>query len=79
MNEKDVKKLLQSDTGVAEVEMMERQLQQLGISGVPFYIIDNKFGISGAQQPEAFIKAFEEVAQPASDSEEACDVDNKNC
>lgn len=82
MNETSVRNLLESEAGAVEVEMMERQLQQLGISGVPFYIIENKFGISGAQQPEAFIQAFEEIASSRSvnpGDAEACDVDQKNC
>lgn len=58
-----VENLLNSDEGAAEVEGMERQLQQLGITGVPFYIIDNKYGLSGAQPSEVFVKAFEEAGQ----------------
>ncbi len=71
---------LDSNTGTVEVEMAEKELHQLGISGVPFFIIDNKYGISGAQSPEAFIKAFEEIgAPPAGDAGQQCDVDGKNC
>jgi predicted DsbA family dithiol-disulfide isomerase len=82
LNEQEVRNLLQSETGTVEVEMTERQLQQLGISGVPFYIIDSKVGISGAQPPEAFIKAFEEITlpiAPGTGDAEACDVEKKNC
>lgn len=32
-----------------------------GIQGVPFFIIDNKYGISGAQDPETFAKALIQV------------------
>lgn len=52
---------LQSNTGSTEIEMAEQELQKLGITGVPLFIIDNKFGISGAQSPEAFIQAFEDA------------------
>ena len=31
---------------------------QLGIRGVPFFVIGGKFGISGAQPPEVFTKAL---------------------
>jgi predicted DsbA family dithiol-disulfide isomerase len=82
MDRAKVEQFLQSDAGIAEVEMTERELQQMGISGVPFYIINNKYGISGAQPSESFIKAFEEIASaPAVVAEggEACDVDGKNC
>jgi predicted DsbA family dithiol-disulfide isomerase len=80
MNRAKVEELLDSTTGEAEVEIAERELQKLGISGVPFYIVDNKFGISGAQAPETFMKAFEEIAlTPAVEGGESCDVDAKNC
>jgi predicted DsbA family dithiol-disulfide isomerase len=63
------------------IESAEQELQKLGISGVPFYIINNKYGISGAQSPETFIKAFSEMAQEitATDQANACDVDSKTC
>lgn len=82
MNEEEVRDLLQGESGVVEIEMKERQLQQLGISGVPFYIIDNRFGISGAQQPEAFIQAFDDVATAAladAVNAPACDMDSNDC
>jgi predicted DsbA family dithiol-disulfide isomerase len=30
------------------------QAQALGATGVPFFVVDNKFGVSGAQPAEAF-------------------------
>ena len=75
-----VESLLQGNDGNPEVEMAERELQKLGITGVPFFIIDNKYGLSGAQPSEVFMKAFYE-AHPVQDAAEAgaCDVDGKNC
>lgn len=58
-----VEALLSGTEGLAEVELAERELQKLGISGVPFYIINNKYGVSGAQASEAFIQAFEELGK----------------
>ncbi|HEY0653971.1 MAG TPA: DsbA family oxidoreductase [Chryseosolibacter sp.] len=79
MNRDKVNVFLQSAEGEAEVEMAERQWQQAGVTGVPFYVIDNKYGISGAQSPEAFIEAFTEIAGTKITSGEACDVDGNNC
>lgn len=62
MEEEKVRLFLDSDTGAVAVEIAEKELQQLGISGVPFFIINNKYGISGAQPVEAFIKTFDEVS-----------------
>ena len=36
--------------------------QQRGVSGVPFFIINDKFGISGAQPSEVFLEAFQSVS-----------------
>jgi predicted DsbA family dithiol-disulfide isomerase len=57
-----VEQLLASDMGVAEVIQAEKEIQQLGITGVPFYIINNKYGLSGAQPPDAFIEVIQKAA-----------------
>ena len=44
--------------------------RQVGITGVPCFIVDRKFAISGAQPPEAFIEIFE-AARRESDAPEA--------
>jgi predicted DsbA family dithiol-disulfide isomerase len=54
--------LLRSNTGKLEIEMAEKELQDLGITSVPLFIIDNRLAISGAQSLDAFVKAFEEAA-----------------
>jgi predicted DsbA family dithiol-disulfide isomerase len=72
---------LTSDAGKTEVELTELELQQSGITGVPFYVVDNKYGISGAQPSESFIKAFEEIASAGNVmvAGDSCDVDQKDC
>lgn len=79
LSAEDVEKLLSTHDGLAEVEHAERELQKLGISGVPFYIINNKYGVSGAQASETFMKAFEDIGKETVVSGEACDVDSKDC
>ncbi len=45
--------------------------QQFGVRGVPFFVFDRKYAISGAQEPEAFLQVLEKsfsewrVANPA--------------
>ncbi len=56
-----VEKLLSTDEGLVEVALAEKELQKLGITGVPFYIINNQYGISGAQPSESFVHAFEDI------------------
>ena len=35
-----------------------RQAQRLGISGVPFFVFNNTYGVSGAQPVEVFLEAL---------------------
>lgn len=44
-----------------EVRADEQIAQQIGISGVPFFIFDQKLAVSGAQQPETFLGAMEQA------------------
>jgi predicted DsbA family dithiol-disulfide isomerase len=40
-----------------------QQARAFGISGVPFFVIDGKYGVSGAQNPEVFVGAFNQVLE----------------
>ncbi len=42
------------------------QARAYGIQGVPFYVIGGKYGVSGAQRPEVFTRALEQVRSEAS-------------
>lgn len=49
---------LTSEEGVAEVKAEESVGHKLGIRGVPYFLLDGTYGISGAQPPEIFLSAF---------------------
>jgi len=44
-----------------EVDEDIQQAARLGIQGVPFYVLDNKYGVSGAQPEEVFTQALSQV------------------
>ncbi len=71
--------LLNSDEGLNEVIAAEQQNYQRGVSGVPFYIVNNQYGISGAQPTEVFIRAFAEIGNKPTLEGEACEVDSQAC
>ncbi len=50
---------LDGDEAAAEVRAEDREARVLGITGVPCFIIDGRFAISGAQEPEAFLALFD--------------------
>jgi predicted DsbA family dithiol-disulfide isomerase len=56
LNGEEVEAFLSSDEGLNEVKQMEQMNYERGISGVPFYIINNKYGVSGAQPTDTFVE-----------------------
>jgi predicted DsbA family dithiol-disulfide isomerase len=61
IDEPQVRAYLVSDEAEAEVRAEDEFARKIGIHGVPCFIIDRKYAISGAQPPEAFIGAFAEL------------------
>lgn len=67
----------------AEVEHDRREAAQLGARGVPFVVIDRRYGVSGAQPTEVFRAALDEaweasataLVNAATDSASACDAE----
>jgi len=62
LNKEDIQQALQSETLVNQVTAEIQEGQQLGLTGVPFFVVDRKFGVAGAQPSEAFIEVLEKAA-----------------
>lgn len=88
----EVKAVLDSDRFTDEVRQDEQiAQQQLGISGVPFFIFNQQIGLSGAQPREMFLQALQQAASISANTDddiedqaapvcndEACEIpDNK--
>ena len=56
--EEETRKVLATDAYAAEVREDEAQAQELGISGVPFFVIGGRYGLSGAQPAEVILEAL---------------------
>lgn len=59
--QEEIREALSSDGPFRKVERDLKEAQALGIQGVPFFVIDRKYGISGAQETPAFLKALEKA------------------
>lgn len=53
---------LTQDVHLADVEADKKQAIAYGITGVPFFVIDQKFGVSGAQDPSVFLDVLQKAA-----------------
>jgi predicted DsbA family dithiol-disulfide isomerase len=57
----DVQQLLSGDDYTAEVRADETEAQRAGITGVPFYVLDGRLGVSGAQSTGTFTEALRQA------------------
>lgn len=63
LDKETAKKVLTQDHYDYQVKQDILEAKNLGISGVPYYLLDNKYAISGAQPVELFLKALTQTYQ----------------
>ncbi|OAB28627.1 Predicted dithiol-disulfide isomerase, DsbA family [Flavobacterium fryxellicola] len=56
-----IDEVLHSDAYAKEVQQDITQAQSIGVQGVPFFVFDNKYSVSGAQHVETFVNTLEKV------------------
>ncbi|MGO9083306.1 MAG: DsbA family oxidoreductase [Streptosporangiaceae bacterium] len=61
-------RVLADGSYAAAVREDEAQARELGITGVPFFVIDRRFGLSGAQPAQTIAQALETAWQRRSES-----------
>jgi predicted DsbA family dithiol-disulfide isomerase len=62
LNPEIVRPLLESDEDVEEITLTADAAKQAGISGVPTFIIDGKYVISGAHPSETLAQVIRKAA-----------------
>ncbi|NTJ42403.1 DsbA family oxidoreductase [Agrobacterium larrymoorei] len=63
MDRELVRRLLSSDADKDTIKAEIDAGQQMGVSGVPFFILDQKYAVSGAQSQEVLINALRDIAK----------------
>lgn len=58
ISEADVKEALSNDDFAFKVNQDLREAESIGVTGVPFFVFDRKYAISGAQPSEMFLQAL---------------------
>lgn len=83
-----IDEVLNSNAYANEVQEDMLTAQKIGVQGVPFFVFDNKYAISGAQHEETFVKTLEKVWEEGQfeskitilnpTSENSCGIDGCN-
>ena len=61
----EIEEFLVSEKGMVEVRAEEAVGRQLGIRGVPYFVINGSITISGAQTPDIFVSAIQQAEKEA--------------
>jgi predicted DsbA family dithiol-disulfide isomerase len=64
----EVVQVLTDNTFLADVKSDVAQADEYGIQGVPFFVFDEKYGVSGAQDPATFANVLAQVKSERQDA-----------
>lgn len=53
--------MLKTDAFAAAVRAEMREATEIGVTGVPFFVLDRKYAVSGAQDPQVFAQALQQA------------------
>ncbi|HKY56361.1 MAG TPA: DsbA family protein, partial [Anaerolineales bacterium] len=62
LDAEEMQREVESEKYTAQVADQVRWAYQIGVTGVPTYVINNRYGIVGAQPYEVFKDALEQIA-----------------
>lgn len=77
-----VAKLLESDDMSAEVRADEKEAAELGIRSIPFFLINKKYALTGAQPTETFVQSIQQIIEedgPFTINEDGVVCDENGC
>lgn len=63
LSKDEAEKVLTSDAYLTEVQADITRAGQIGVRGVPFFVLNDKYAISGAQPIETFIESLNKIAK----------------
>ena len=82
LDAEETRQVLTTDAYTLDVRLDIRRAQALGIHGVPFFLFDEKYAVSGAQPAELFMTALErtwadapKIVEIATTESDVCDDD----
>jgi predicted DsbA family dithiol-disulfide isomerase len=76
LERKQIETWLADESRFRHVEQNEKQFSSMGIHAVPFYILNDRYSMSGAQPTQTFINALQEVgSKSAIETESSCSAD----
>lgn len=63
LSKEQTEKMLHSEAFIDEVKKDIEEAGQIGVQGVPFFVIDRKYALSGAQPVATFVEALQKASE----------------
>ncbi len=79
LNEAVVREMLDSDAFGEAVRYDQKLAGDIGITGVPFFVINNKYAVSGAQAPDTFLEVLNTAWQEMEASKQILVTQGETC
>lgn len=74
----EIRQVLESDRYAEDVREDIKESRKVGVQGVPFFVFDRKYAISGAQPTEAFVEALEKSWTEWNSSQQPVALDDES-
>lgn len=56
-----IARLLKSDAEIAQIRASDTQTREMGVTGVPTFLIDGQYVVTGAREPEFWVDLIKEI------------------
>ena len=63
-----MRQLLQGDSDVEDIRKRDAHSREMGVTGVPTFVVASKHAVPGAQPPELWAKVIEDIANQSKDA-----------
>lgn len=70
MDREQTKERLNAKEGLEQVEDDLEFAKQAGVTGVPFFVINRKYALTGAQPSATFLQALQQISAELPDADE---------
>ena len=78
LDEKGLREVIESNQYADLVNAQIAEGKQVGVQGVPFFVLNNKYGVSGAQQEEYFTQVLDHLWKESQELESIGGADDSH-
>ncbi|MFE8700151.1 DsbA family oxidoreductase [Cytobacillus sp. FJAT-54145] len=79
LDQKEVTSLLESDLMANEVRSDQQEASELGIRSIPFFLINRKYAITGAQSTDIFVQSLQQIIEQDGPFQSQEEVEGATC